>query len=141
MTLVPLSPGGAEPAPLNRAAAESLGERIQQQAATIAAATCELLLMVGEFEARGAVGWFTGLKSTAHWLSWSCSMARGTTREHVRAARALPSMPLTVKEFRAGRLSSPDSDPGRIAATTAGEGFHLAVCVDALCHSIIELAA
>ncbi|MGP9707686.1 DUF222 domain-containing protein [Brachybacterium sp. AOP24-D1-21] len=105
MTLVPLSPGGAEPAPLNRVAAESLGERIQQQAATIAAATCELLLMVGEFEARGAVGWFVGLKSTAHWLSWSCSMAPGTAREHVRVARALPSMPLTVKEFRAGRLS------------------------------------
>ena len=105
MSLVPLSPGGAEPAPLNRAAAESLGVRIQQQAASIAAATCELLLMVGEFEARDAVGWFVGLKSTAHWLSWSCSMAPGTAREHVRVARALPSMPLTVKEFRAGRLS------------------------------------
>lgn len=105
MTLVPPSPGGVQPAPLNRAAAESLGERIQQQAAVIAAATCELLLMVSEFEMRGALGWFVGLKSTAHWLSWSCSMAPGSAREHVRVARALPSMPLTVKEFRAGRLS------------------------------------
>ncbi len=94
MTLVPLSPGGAEPAPLNRAAAESLGERIQQQAAAIATATCELLLIVGEFEVRGAVGWFVSLKSTVHWLSWSCSMAPGTAREHVRVARALPSIPL-----------------------------------------------
>ncbi|MDN5820528.1 MAG: HNH endonuclease [Brachybacterium sp.] len=90
---------------LTRPAAEELGARIQQQAAMIAEATCELLLMVGEFDARGGLGWFGGLKSTAHWLSWSCSMSPGTAREHVRVARALPGMPLTVAEFRAGRLS------------------------------------
>src|SRR5699024_9242298 len=121
MTLVPVSPEGAAPeptpgaatpepapdatAPLDREAAEALGERIQQHAARIAAATCELLLMVAEFEARGGAGWFVGLKSTAHWLAWSCSMSPGTAREHVRVARALPSMPQTVEEFRAGRLS------------------------------------
>ena len=85
--------------------AEALGERIQQQAAILAEATCELLLLVGEFEARGGVGWFVGLASTAHWLSWACSLAPGTAREHVRVARALGSMPRTVAEFRAGRLS------------------------------------
>lgn len=125
MTLIPLPPGGtppggepphgqapplvpvpdSEPDPLDRESAESLGERIQQQAALIAAATCELLLMVAEFDARGALGWFVGLKSTAHWLSWACSMAPGTAREHVRVARALVAMPLTVAEFRVGRLS------------------------------------
>ncbi|MGO1894943.1 MAG: DUF222 domain-containing protein [Brachybacterium sp.] len=105
MTIVPLSPSGPEIDRLDRTGAESLGDRIQQHAAAIAAATCELLLMVGEFDARGAVGWFVGFKSTAHWLSWSCSMAPGTAREHVRVARALLSMPLTVTEFRAGRLS------------------------------------
>lgn len=85
--------------------AEELGTRIQQQAAVIAQATCELLLMVGEFDAREGCRWYHGLKSTAHWLAWSCSMAPGTAREHVRVARALPAMPLTVAEFRAGRLS------------------------------------
>ncbi|WP_394216142.1 DUF222 domain-containing protein [Brachybacterium vulturis] len=98
-------PEPAAHALLTRSAAEELGARIQQQAAMIAEATCELLLMVGEFDARGGLGWFGGLKSTAHWLSWSCSMSPGTAREHVRVARALPEMPLTVAEFRAGRLS------------------------------------
>ncbi|GAA1489978.1 HNH endonuclease signature motif containing protein [Brachybacterium sacelli] len=98
-------PSPAGPGRLARADAESLGERIQRQAAHLAEATCELLLMLADFDAREGVGWFVGLKSTAHWLAWSCSMSPGTAREHVRVARALPSMPRTVAEFRAGRLS------------------------------------
>lgn len=108
MTITPLKPRRTETDPPDRLArgdAESLGERIQQQAAVIAEATCELLLMVGDFDARGGVGWYVGLKSTAHWLAWACSMSPGTAREHVRVARALDAMPLTVAEFRAGRLS------------------------------------
>lgn len=111
MTLTPQSETPAPPpepeahARLTESEAEELGTRIQQQAAVIAQATCELLLMLGEFDARGGSGWYHELKSTAHWLSWSCSMAPGTAREHVRVARALPEMPLTVAEFRAGRLS------------------------------------
>ena len=105
----PLEPEPTEPAltaRMSRADAEALGERIQRQAARIAEATCELLEMVSEFDGRGGTGWYVGLKSTAHWLAWACSMSPGTAREHVRVARALPSMPLTVAEFRAGRLSS-----------------------------------
>ncbi|MCQ6399179.1 hypothetical protein, partial [Bacillus cereus] len=83
---------------LSRADAEALGERIQQQAALIAEATCDLLELVSEFDGRGGTGWYGGLKSTAHWLAWACSMSPGTAREHVRVARALPSMPLTVAE-------------------------------------------
>ena len=90
---------------LDRQGAEELGERIQQQAAMIAEATCELLLTLGDFDARGGLDWYTGLKSTSHWLAWACSMTPGTAREHVRVARALPGMPLTVAEFRTGRLS------------------------------------
>jgi hypothetical protein len=104
----PPEPGSAEPDPrerLSRADAEALGERIQQQAALIAEATCDLLELVSEFDGRGGTGWYVGLKSTAHWLAWACSMSPGTAREHVRVARALPAMPLTVAEFRAGRLS------------------------------------
>jgi hypothetical protein len=61
--------------------------------------------MVGEFDATDAVRFYIGLKSVAHWLAWACSMADGTAREHVRVARALRLMPLTVEEFGAGRLS------------------------------------
>src|SRR5690625_2301864 len=101
----PPVPSRAGPVLLSRPDAEALGERIQAQAAVVAAATCEFLLMVGDFDARGGVGWFVGLKSAAHWLSWAWSMSPGAAREHVRAARALPAMPLTVTEFRGGRLS------------------------------------
>ena len=111
MSLAPPPLRTTEPGPplrperLTLAEAEALGERIQAQAAHIAAATCALLLMVADFDARGGTGWFVGLKSTAHWLAWACSMAPSTAREHVRVARALASMPRTVEEFRAGRLS------------------------------------
>ncbi|APX31710.1 hypothetical protein BH708_02095 [Brachybacterium sp. P6-10-X1] len=110
MPLTPLTPKSdqsdtSRPRRLARPEAEELGQRIQQQAALIAEATCELLLMVADFDARDGTRCFVGLKSTAHWLAWACSMTPGTSREHVRVARALPELPLTVAEFRAGRLS------------------------------------
>ncbi|MCT2297095.1 HNH endonuclease [Brachybacterium muris] len=95
----------ARPERLARADAEALGDRIQQQAALIGEATCQFLLMLAEFDQREGTGWYVGLKSTAHWLSWACSMSPGTAREHVRVARALPGMPLTVAAFSEGRLS------------------------------------
>src|SRR5690625_2759356 len=102
----PPVPPSADPAvPLSLPDAEALGERIQAQAAVVAGATCQFLLLLADFDAPGGVGWFVGLKSTAHWLAWACSMSPGAAREHVRVARALPSMPLTVTEFQAGRLS------------------------------------
>src|SRR5699024_5281823 len=94
--------------PLSLPDAEALGERIQAQAAVVAGATCRFLLLLADFDARGGVGWFVGLKSTAHWLASACSVSPGAAREHVRVARALPALPsrpLTVTEFRAGRLS------------------------------------
>ena len=106
MTLIAPPPPSPVPPPLlDRADAEELGLRIQHQAALIAQATCEFLLMLADFDRREGSRWFVGLKSTAHWLGWACSMAAGTAREHLRVARALPDLPLTVAEFRAGRLS------------------------------------
>ena len=99
------SADSASPPVLDRAEAEELGRRIQQQAALIAQATCEFLLLLADFDRREGSRWYVGLKSTAHWLGWACSMAAGTAREHLRVARALPELPLTVAEFRAGRLS------------------------------------
>lgn len=100
-----LGSAAAPPARLDREDAERLGLRIQHQAAVIAQATCEFLLMLADFDAREGVRFYEGLKSTAHWLGWACSMAAGTAREHLRVARALPELPLTVAEFGAGRLS------------------------------------
>src|SRR5690625_7032131 len=101
----PPVPSSAGPAvPLSLPDAEALGERIQAQAAVVAGATCRFLLMLADFDARGGVGWFVGLKSTAHWLAWACSMSPGAAREHVRVARALPSMPLTDR--KSTRLNS-----------------------------------
>ena len=52
-----------------------------------------------------AIGYWTGFKSLAHWLSWSCSMTPGVAREHVRVAKALRRMPTVAGLFREGRLS------------------------------------
>ena len=99
------APAPVPPPLLGRADAEEMGLRIQHQAALIAQATCEFLLLLADFDRREGSRWFVGLKSTAHWLGWACSMAAGTAREHLRVARALPALPLTVAEVRAGRLS------------------------------------
>lgn len=90
---------------VGRRDAELLGTRIQAFAAHIAESTCELLLLVAEFDRREALRWYVGLKSVAHWLAWACSMSLPTAREHVRVARSLERMPRATEEFRAGRLS------------------------------------
>lgn len=98
-------PDEGAPPRADRDEAERLGERIRAQASQIAEATCALLVAISEFDERRAVERFVGMKSTAHWLAWSCSMSPGTAREHVRVARALQTMPRTLEEFGAGRLS------------------------------------
>ncbi|MGH8893708.1 MAG: hypothetical protein ACRDWY_10470 [Actinomycetes bacterium] len=53
-----------------------LEERLSRLAARIAAAEREFLLLLAEFDARQ--GWDgSGMKSTAHWLSWRTGMRLG----------------------------------------------------------------
>jgi hypothetical protein len=85
--------------------AEMLGGQICAAAAMSAQSECQLLELLGEFDATNAVRWWQDIKSLAHWLSWSCSMSPGTAREHVRVARALRRMPTITAAFREGRLS------------------------------------
>ena len=60
----------------------------------LTAATCQFLLLVADFDARG--GWASWeMPSCAAWLSWKCQIAPGTAREQVRVARALGAFPLT----------------------------------------------
>ncbi|MFW6597874.1 DUF222 domain-containing protein [Propionibacteriaceae bacterium Y2011] len=91
--------------PVDRAGAEALGGQVMAAAADVARHQAALLRLVGEFDACDAVRWWHDLTSVAHWLSWACSLAPGTAREHVRVARALRRMPQTVAEFEAGTLS------------------------------------
>ena len=88
-----------------KAAADRLAGQICAAAAVSAQATCALLELVAEFDATGAIRYWTDMKSVAHWLSWCCSMTPGVAREHVRVARALPKMPTVHAAFRDGRLS------------------------------------
>jgi len=96
------APGGrteAAPKPLERLEAE-----ICELAGHLAAATCQFLVLLAEFDAReGWADW--GVSSCAAWLSWKCAVASGTAREHVRVARSLPALPVIRAEFAAGRLS------------------------------------
>jgi hypothetical protein len=85
--------------------ADGLAGRICAAAAETARSTSVLLELVGEFDAIGGMKHWTGFKSLAHWLSWSCAMTPRVAREHVRVARALRRMPTIAGLFREGRLS------------------------------------
>jgi Domain of unknown function (DUF222) len=92
-------------APSEQAAADALAGRICAAAAVAAQTDCELLELIGEFDATGALRWWVEFTSVAHWLSWACSMSPGVAREHVRVRRALQRMPTVLGLFREGRLS------------------------------------
>lgn len=88
-----------QPRPLERLEAE-----ICELASQLTAATCRLLLLIGEFDA--AEGWRDwGMRSTAHWLSWKCGVGLTAAYEQVRVARALRELPTTRLMFSEGRLS------------------------------------
>lgn len=99
LTTIEAGPAGPVERPLERLEIDLAG-----LAASIAAATCQWLLTLAEYDRRQ--GWQTWeCKSCAHWLSWKCAMAMRTAREHVRVARALEHLPLIVEAFGQGRLS------------------------------------
>lgn len=84
--------------------AERLGEQICELAGHQAAAMCRWLLLVAAFHERQ--GWAVdGIISCAHWLSWRCGIALGTARDHVRVARRLAALPVTISRFATGELS------------------------------------
>ena len=81
-----------------------LESRICSLAGRLAAATYLWMVLIAEFDRRGAwSGW--GVKSCAHWLTWSCSMSPAAAREHVRVARSLAGLPAVSAAFGAGTLS------------------------------------
>jgi hypothetical protein len=85
-------------------ARERLENRITELAAHIAAATYELLVLIGRYDAEK--GWVQhGMASCANWLQWRCGTNPGAAREKVRVARALPGLPQISEAFREGRVS------------------------------------
>src|SRR5207237_1844580 len=94
------SSGPGEPC-RRSASAEALSVPL---AAHLHAAMCRWLLLVAEFDARQ--GWAAeGCRSCAHWLSWRCSIAPVSAREHMRVARRLGDLPLVQAAFARGELS------------------------------------
>ena len=83
---------------------DQLGSRIVGLSGRIAAATSRWLLLVADFDRRGACQAF-GLGSTARWLAHHCGIAHRTAVEHVRVARALLSHDRLAAEMGAGRIS------------------------------------
>jgi hypothetical protein len=70
----------------------------------IAAATARMVLLLAEFDRRGAYGRW-GCASVAHWMNWKCAMSLHAGRERVRVGRCLADLPVIRDEFSAGRLS------------------------------------
>ena len=62
----------AEPA-VTREEVEVLAGRICAAAGLAARSECRMLELLGEVEELNPIGWFQGMKSVAHWLSWCCS--------------------------------------------------------------------
>lgn len=83
---------------------ERLEADLMSTAANLAAGTCRFLLLVAEYDRRGA--WESWeCRSAAHWLSFKCGLSMNTARDQVRVARRLVDMPLVRAEFARGALS------------------------------------
>ncbi|ONH31280.1 HNH endonuclease signature motif containing protein [Pseudofrankia asymbiotica] len=73
-------------------------------AGRIAAATCQLLVMLAAFDRRR--GWSgLGMATCAQWLSWRCGLGIRTAQEHLAVAHALEELPAVRAAFAEGRLS------------------------------------
>jgi hypothetical protein len=97
------TPGMMNPLPSASTDTHALGETIASLAAGLHAATYEMLVLLREFDAR--TGWGNGFPSCAHWLHWRTGFDLGASREKVRVARALPSLPRISRAMQHGRVS------------------------------------
>ena len=83
---------------------EELDRNILNLCYRINSATCELLVLIREFDERG--GWLKwGMKNCAEWLAWRCDLSMTTALEKVRVAHALKALPAISRSFSTGELS------------------------------------
>ena len=129
------APHGSRPAHIDgpRAELERLGDRIAELSARIQAATCELLVLIRQFDERS--GW-SGLATCAQWLSWRTGLAPGAVREHVRVARALEHLSKLSDAMRRGvvsyskvraitRVARPETEQALLDVALAGTAAHV----------------
>jgi hypothetical protein len=83
---------------------DDLDRAIVSLSARINASTCELLVLIREFDERA--GWLKwGFENCADWLHWRCDLSRNAAREKVRVAHALKALPAIARSFASGALS------------------------------------
>jgi hypothetical protein len=84
---------------------EHLEAELCELASHLAAGMARWIALVDEYDRREGWGKWSGVGSTAHWISWQCACSLRTARDHVRVARALRDLPLTLEAFSRGSLS------------------------------------
>ena len=113
---------------------DGLGEAIAELAARLHAATYQLLMLVREFDERR--GWNNGFLSCAHWLHWRTGIDLGASREKVRVAKALATLPRVSAAMRHGTLSyakvraltrvaTPENEGSLLDLALAGTAAHV----------------
>src|SRR5438445_556948 len=131
---------------MNTATAEldRLGDEIAELSAHLDAATAHLLDLIRDFDARG--GWGNGFRSCAAWLTWRVGLDPGASRERVRVARALGTLPRLAQALARGELSyakvralsrvaTPETEERLLGVGRAGTAEHVergAVLIQAL---------
>lgn len=103
-----------------------LGNRIAELSAQIAAASCQLLALIRDFDEQG--GWHDdGALSCAHWLNWRCGIGPVAAREKVRVAHALKDLPLIQAAFSNGEISHSKVRAMTRVATAENEDYLLMI--------------
>jgi hypothetical protein len=97
---------------------DDLDRAIVTLATRINAETYELLVLVRQFDERA--GWLKwGLGNCAEWLHYRCDLSMNASREKVRVAHALKTLPSIAAAFASGKLSY-----SKVRAMTRVAGIH-----------------
>jgi hypothetical protein len=88
----------------NPVSIDELDVAIADLSVRINVSTCELLVLIREFdERRGYLKW--GFHSCADWLHWRCDLGLKAARERVRVSHALKCLPQMSSAFSRGALT------------------------------------
>ena len=97
---------------------DDLDQAIVNLASRINAETYELLVLIRQFDERA--GWLKwGLGNCAEWLHYRCDYSMNASREKVRVAHAMKTLPKITAAFSSGRLSY-----SKVRAMTRVVGTH-----------------
>ena len=97
---------------------DDLDQAIVNLASRINAETYELLVLIRQFDERA--GWLKwGLGNCAEWLHYRCDYSMNASREKVRVAHAMKTMPKITAAFSSGKLSY-----SKVRALTRVVGTH-----------------